>query len=190
MDPDSFFSIPRRAFLDTNVVNLTLDYGEFIHDNIPLPLDIHPNVEREVQSLAGIFDTGQRAFWQFAISPLTYREVTATSDPARRANLKSWFAELWYCWREIVRVMDNLPSFLEAEDTRVGLLSSGKLDVLPDVHDRILLTDAIVYRCDCFCTFDKRTILKHRDALRDLPIKIQTPSEWWAQIKPWAALWC
>lgn len=83
-----------------------------------------------------------------------------------------------------------MPSFIEAEDTRVGLLSSGILDVLPDVADRVLLTDAIVYRCDCFCTFDKRTVLKHRDKLGKLPIQILTPSEWWAQIHPWASLWC
>lgn len=190
MDTDSFFSICRRAFLDTNVVNLILDHGEFIHENTPLSSHVHPNVQREVKSLAGIFDTGQRAFWQFAISPLTYQEVSATNDPTRRANLESWFADLWHYWREIVRAMDNLPSFIEAEETRVGLLSSGIMDVLPDVSDRVLLADAIVYRCDCFCTFDKRTILKHRDKLRDLPIKILTPSEWWAQIKPWASLWC
>ena len=118
------------------------------------------------------------------------REVSATTDPSRRASLESWFAELWYCWGEIVQAMDNLPSFIEAEDVRVGLLSSGILDVLPDVHDRVLLTDAVVYRCDCFCTFDNRTILKHRNALRRLPIEILTPTEWWQKIRPWASIWC
>ena len=190
MDPDSFFAIPRRAFLDTNVVNLILDYGEYVHENMPLRADLNLNLRREVEALGGIFDTGQRAFWQFVISPLTYQELSATANPTRRANLESWFAELWHCWREIVRVMENLPTFIEAEHTRVGLLSSGILDVLPDVADRVLLTDAIVYRCDCFCTFDKRTVLKHRDKLGELPIQILTPSEWWAQIKPWASSWC
>lgn len=189
MSTDSFFAIPRRAFLDTNVVNKILDHGDFVHENVPLPPEICPNDQLELESLAGIFDTGQRAFWQFAISPLTYQEVSATSNPTRRANLESWFAELWHCWRETVRAMDNLPSFVEAEDIRVKLLSSGMLDVLPDVNDRVLISDAIVYRCDCFCTLDKKTILKHRGALRELPIEILTPSEWWAQIKPWASLW-
>lgn len=144
MDPDSFFSIPRRAFLDTNVVNMVLDYGEFIHENVPLPPGLRPKRQREIESLAGIFDTGQRASWQFAVSPLTYQEVNATSDPTRRASLETWFAELWYCWRNIVTKMDNLPSFIEAEEIRVGLLSSGVLGILPDVHDRVLLVDAVV----------------------------------------------
>jgi hypothetical protein len=189
MDPDSFWSIPRRGFFDTNVVNLTLDYGEYIHENVPLPEDLHPTVRQEVEALAGIFATGQRAFWQFAISPLTWQEVNATNDPTRRRNLKQWFAELWHCWRGIVTAMDNLPSFIEAEETRIQLLSSGILDVLPDVADRILICDAVVYRCDCFCTFDKRTILRHRERLKVIPIEILTPSEWWAKIRPWAAIW-
>ena len=85
--------------------------------------------------------------------------------------------------------MDNLPSFFEAEETRLKLLTSGVLDILPDVADRLLICDAVVYNCDCFCTCDRRTILKHRDALTDLPIKIITPAEWWSEIKPWAAIW-
>jgi hypothetical protein len=75
--------------------------------------------------------------------------------------------------------MNNLPSFIEAEETRIQILSSGILDVLPDVADRVLLCDAVVYRCDCFCTFDKKTILKHREILKALPVEIMTPSEWW-----------
>jgi hypothetical protein len=63
MDTDSFWLIPRRAFFNTNVVNLTLDYGEYIHENIPLPKDINSCVRREIEALAGIFDTGQRAFF-------------------------------------------------------------------------------------------------------------------------------
>lgn len=189
MDTGSFFSIPRRVFLDTNVVNMILDHADFIHENSPLPDDLRHNVRREVESLAGIFDTGRRALWQFAVSPLTYREVSATNDPLRRARLESWFAELWFCWRGTVRAGDNRSAFIEAEEVREALLSSGILNILPDASDRALLVDAMVYRCDCFCTVDNRTILKHRDALQHLSIDILTPSEWWARIRPWAAIW-
>ena len=189
MDTDSFYQIPRRAFLDTNVVNLVLDYGDQIHDNVPIPEGCDDRTRESVEGLCGIFDTGQRASWQFAISPLTYREVSATSDPLRRYHLESWFAELWPYWREMITAMDNLPSFFEAEETRLRLLSSGVLEVLPDIADRLLICDAIVYKCDAFCTCDNRTILKRREKLTDLPIKIITPAEWWAEIKPWASIW-
>jgi hypothetical protein len=68
--------------------------------------------------------------------------------------------------------------FIETENTHVELLASGALDILPDLEDRSLVCDAIVYRCDCFCTRDWKTILKHRDELKGLPIEIVTPTEW------------
>lgn len=84
---------------------------------------------------------------------------------------------------------NDLPSFVEAERIRVQLLASRVIDVLPDLEDRLLICDAVVHRCDCFCTRDWGTILKHRHALRELPIQIITPTEWWALIEPYAPLW-
>ena len=189
MNTDSYFAIPRRVFLDTSVVNLALDYGGQIHNGEEIPEGIPRRVREDIDALIGIFATGQRAFWQMAISPQTYREVTNTSDPRRLYHLEGWFAELWHYWREIVRVMDNLPTFIEAEEARIGLLASGLLDILPDLEDRVLVCDAVVYRCDAFCTRDWHTILKHRKALTGLPLRVLTPREWWEEIKPWGAIW-
>lgn len=189
MDTDSFYTIPRRVFLDTSVVNLALDYGDQIHNGEEIPEAIPHRLRMDVDALIAIFTTGQRAFWQLAISPHTYREVITTSDPHRRHHLQVWFAELWDYWRGIVESMDNLPTFIEAEETRIALLASGILDILPDPEDRILVSDAVVYRCDAFCTRDWRTILKHRGTLGGLPLRILTPSEWWEEIKPWAEVW-
>ncbi len=185
----SFESIPGRVFLDTCVVNLILDYGEQIHENAPISDELPPRLRGDVGALAGIFLTGQRAFWQFAISPVTYREVTATSDPTRAFQLESWLFEIWHYWREFLHGASDLPSFAEAEEQRLELLSSGVLDSLPDVSDRVLICDAVAYRCDAFCTRDWSTILKHRQHLASLPLKIITPAEWCAEIRPWAAIW-
>lgn len=189
MDTDSFFQIPRRVFLDTNIVNFTLDFGDQIHECADIPDDIDDRTRENIQGLCGIFDTGQRAFWQFAISSLTYREIIATRNLKRRHHLESWFVELWNHWNEMVNSMDNLPSFFEANETRLNIISSGLLDILPDDADRLLICDAIIYNCDCFCTCDYHTIIKYRDSLSDLPLKILTPAEWWKEIKPWAATW-
>jgi hypothetical protein len=189
VDTESFEQIPRRVFLDTCVVNLTLEYGEQIHDGAEIPAELPERVRSDVEAACGIFDTGQRAFWQLAISPHTYREVTATNDPGQAYELERWFFEVWHYWREFLHGSSDLPSFSEAEETRLSLLSSGMLDVLPDIGDRVLLCDAVVYRCDAFCTRDWRTILTHRDRLAEVPLKIITPSEWWAEIRPWAAVW-
>ncbi len=189
MNTGSFFTIPRRVFLDTTVVNFALDYGGQIHNGEEIPDELPKRVREDIDALIAIFATGARAFWQLAISPQTYREVTDTSDLRRLYHLEGWFAELRHYWRETVTAMDNLPTFIEAEEARIGLLASGLLDVLPDPADRALICDAVVYRCDAFCTRDWHTVLKHREALSGLPLRILTPSEWWKEIKPWGAIW-
>ncbi len=127
--------------------------------------------------------------WQLAISPFTYKEVMETKDLSKKYYLENWFSEVWSYWVETIKRNNDLPSFIEAETMRIQLLSSELFDVLPDIDDRILICDAIVYKCDCFCTRDWKTILKKREYLKCLPIKIITPSEWWQLIKPYGALW-
>lgn len=181
--------IPGRAFLDTAVVNFVLDFGEQIHDGAPPPANSTKRVICDIDALYNLFLTGQRAQWQLAVSPYTYREVSNTREPKKRHYLETWFFDLWNYWREIVKHNNDLPDFIEAESIRVELLASGHLDVLPDAEDRLLICDAVVYRCDCFCTRDWRTIIKHRDELAGLQLKIVTPAEWWSMIEPYAQLW-
>ena len=181
--------IPGRAFLDTSVVNFIFDYGEQIHDGMQ-PLNGLPKHDKDdINALYNIFFTGKRASWQLAISPFTYHEVIKTRNPSRRNNLEKWIFEIWEYWREIISHNDDLPSFIEAEDLRIRILGSAILDTLPDFNDRVLIVDALVYRCDCFCTRDRKTILKHRESLNDLGLPIVSPSEWWGMIKPYASLW-
>jgi hypothetical protein len=181
--------IPGRIFLDTCVVNFILEYGAQIRDNLALPSDVNARAAEDIYALRNLFMTGQRASWQLAVSPYTYSEIAVTRDGTRLSQLHMWFQELWLYWRSVVDSDDRLPSFIEAEEIRVRTLTSGHLSVLPDVADRVLLCDALVYRCDLFCTRDWTTILKHRDHLRGLSIEIVTPSEWWECVKPYAGLW-
>ena len=184
-----FDKLPGRVFLDTCIVNLILDYGEEIHEGAGIEEKVPLRMRKDIEALHYIFATGKRAFWQLAVSPLTYREVTATEDASRAYSLEKWFFDIWHYWREFLHSAKELQSFSEAEETRRRLLSSGLLDILPDESDRVLILDAIVYKCDAFCTRDWSTILRNREALSELPLKIITPSEWWAEIRPWAALW-
>jgi len=123
-----------------------------------------------------------------AVSPYTYSEIAATRDSARLSQLDSWFQELWQYWRSVVGSDEDLPTFIEADELRVRMLTSGYLSVLPDIADRVLRCDALAYRCDLFCTRDWTTILKHRGDLIELPFEIVTPAEWWDRVRPFAAL--
>lgn len=181
--------IPGRVFLDTNVLNFILHYGEQIHDGAEPPTDTSDRVRDDIDALYNIFLTGRRASWQLAISPYTYSELIRTRAFAHRRQLTLWFEDLSASWISIIHENDDLPSFIEGEDTRVHLLSSPAFNCLPDISDRALICDAIVYRCELFCTRDWSTILKHRSKLKELPIEIVTPAEWWAKIRPHSALW-
>jgi hypothetical protein len=184
MNPD----VPGRVFLDTCVVNFMLEFGEQIHDGADLP-PVGTREATDIQALRDLWVVGQRAMWQLAISPYTYSEIARTKDEEKLRQLYMWFQELWQYWRSTVEQTDDLPSFIEAEDIRVRTLISDYLSCLPDVADRVLICDALVYRCDLFCTRDWTTVLKHRAELRGLPIEIVTPSEWWAKVRPYAGLW-
>lgn len=179
--------IPGRVLLDTNIVNFILDWGEVIHDGGGIPAGVSERDAEDILALRDIWLTGQRASWQLAVSPRTYAEVSATTDPIRRAALDTWFQELWLYWREFFK-QDEL-SDLDADSLARRLVPSEILAVLPDLSDRELLAHAVAYGCDAMCTRDRKTILRHRDKLRLVPVRILTPTEWWAAISKYAALW-
>ena len=75
--------IPGRVLLDMNVVNFILDWGEVIHDSGVIPADVSERDAQDILALRDIWLTGQRASWQLAVSPRTYEEVAATTDPVK-----------------------------------------------------------------------------------------------------------
>lgn len=179
--------IPSRVLLDTNIVNFLLDWGEAIHDGGKIPAGVPRRDIDDILALRDIWLTGQRASWQVAVSPCTCREIRATSDPARRAALDRWFSELWLYWREFFE-QDKL-SDLHADDLARRLVPSQTFAVLPDRSDRELLAHAIAFGCDAVCTRDRRTIVRHREELRLVPLRILTPTEWWNAVRKYAGLW-
>jgi hypothetical protein len=184
---DKLIDIPGRFLFDTNVVNLVLDFGEFIVDGGEFPDDQPPALTADLIALKGIFSTGQRAAWQIAISPITYAEIARTAGDLRRRSLNNWFNELWLYWREIFNeegLSDDAATSSERQ-----ILQSGSLATLPDDADCALIAHAIAYECDAFCTRDQKTILRHRHKLVGLPLKIVSPAELWLEIKPYAAMW-
>jgi hypothetical protein len=178
--------MPGRALLDTNIVNFTLDWGEAIFDGGHIPENLPPQDLDDILALRDIFLTGKRAMWQLAISPLTYREIQATVDHRRRQALIRWFNELWVYWRDIFKDCDLSDD--HAELTARRLCPSGFLTWLPGEVDRILVSHAIAYGCDVFCTRDRNTILRHRARAKGIPVHFHSPAEWWSVLSPYGAL--
>lgn len=180
--------IPRRVFLDTNVLNFTLDWGEVIFDGGMLPSDVSSRVRSDVSALRVLLGPPRCPAWELAISPLSYTEVTKTQDLVRRHSLQGWFMEIWHYWYDIAQA-DERMCFDHALRSRSPMLQTGGFDALPDVYDRMLLCDAVCFGCDIFCTRDWSTVLRHRDSVTVVPFKILTPSEWLAAVKPYVGLW-
>ena len=130
-----------------------------------------------------IFYVGARAIWDILGSQKTLDELSRTRDASLRGDL------LEYALGLINQDLDDDDQRFAAEFGH-RLIDSPFVAALPDAADRELVGNAIGFGCDAFCTRDRATIVSKRGQLRQISLRIVTPAEWWAQIKPWAALWC
>lgn len=169
-----------RIFLDTSVVNLIVDHGEAIFDGY---YDVSPTnnrINNNVYALYQLFLIGRRTPLEIIISPTTFKEVLNTSSPEKRAHLLNYSSEVWHYFTTLIN--ENIE--LRERDILLSeeYLSTRDFVHLPDPNDRRLIVEALFYKCDTFCTTDWRTMLKHRDKLTSIPIKLITPFEWWQQL--------
>jgi len=186
----SFKDIPGRIFLDTCSVNFIFDHGDVIFEGERPFAAMSKRDMNDVMSFRGLFQTGSRASWQLAVSPLVYDEVQKIPKQDRRASVERWFLQLWEYWMTIVDEQQlRIPTLGDRSQTRLSEPYPEILKVLPDRNDRVLIAHALAYKCDCFCTRDYRTILKMKHQLTSLRIRILSPTELWNTVKPYASLW-
>jgi hypothetical protein len=177
-----FKRIPRRVFLDTNVINVLVKNCEHIFDRVPIPIATDPKLAADIEALMHVFYVGARANWDILGSQRTLDELSRTMDDATRDGLLEYAVGL-------------VNQDLNDEDRRFAadfgrrLIDAPFLASLPDKADRELIGNAVGFGCDAFCTRDRATIVSKRGQLRQIALRIMTPAEWWAHIKPWAALW-
>lgn len=174
-----FEKIPRRVFLDTNVVNLLVTNAEQVFEQAPIPEDVDKTRTEDIEALMHIFHVGTRACWDLVTSQKTIDEVTLTPNISDREDLLDYALQL-------LQPRDDEYVFAEAFGRR--LVGTSFVSALPDLADQMLIGNAVGYACDAFCTRDRRTIIKYRDNLPQLPLRILTPLEWWRCVRPWAGL--
>lgn len=177
-----FESIPRRVFLDTNVINVLVKHSPHVFEQEPIPPDTEPTLAIDIEALMHVFYVGTRANWDILSSQNTIDELSRTRDVALRGDL------LEYALGFINRGLDDEDRRFAADFGR-RLISAPFVAALPDLADRELIGNAIGFGCDVFCTCDRATIVRKRGHLRQVPLRIVTPAEWWAHVKPWAGLW-
>lgn len=178
-----FEKIPKRVFLDTNVINVLVKYCGYVFDHVPIPLDTDATLASDIEALMHVFHVGERATWHILGSQKTLDELSRTRDGSLRSDL------LEYAFGIVNKNVEDDDRRYAADFGR-RLIDAPFVAALPDTADRELIGNAIGFGCDVFCTRDRATIVRKRDLLRQVPLRIVTPAEWWAHIRPWAALWC
>jgi hypothetical protein len=175
--------IPRRIFLDTNAINVLVKHSDNVFERVPIHADTNQTLAEDIEALMHVFAVGARADWDILASRKTLDEIRNTPDS--HANLRE-------------DLLDYAVGLVGAEDedsahaARLGrlLVDAPFTLAMPDLADREIIGNAIGFGCDAFVTCDRSTIVKKRDRLTQLPIRIMTPREWWEHVKPWAGLWC
>lgn len=82
-----FERIPSRIFLDTNIIDTVVKYGEYVFEERPLDDAIPTDRRDDVLALCRVFTVGQRACWDLRASSKSFAELSATPDTDLRERL-------------------------------------------------------------------------------------------------------
>lgn len=174
-------TLPRRVFLDTNVINRLVEWGAQIFEFEAIPPETDQTLANDIEALMHVLYGSERTCLELVASTKSLEELSNTPDPAWRRSLLGYGVEFVHH-----NATNEERRF--AIDFGRRLIGSQFVAALPDRADQELIAHAIALRCDTFCTCDRKSIVKKRDRVR-LPIRVLTPVEWWAHVKPWAGLW-
>lgn len=191
----SYNSLPRRIFLDTNILQYLQDFGEFIFDHYQENEDylISPRGEkiltgaslyREIEALRFLLLGIDKSGMEFAVSKNTFEEVKKKRD----TSYKRWFFEMWDYWQNILREYDSgVPS--EAANLRLKKFNKDQsvLGRLSESDSRII-RDAIFFDCHAVLTADKFRDL-HKEIKAKYKLMILHPTDLLKLIAPFQALW-
>jgi len=193
-----YLSLPGRLLLDTCVLNIIQDEGAYIFEGeIPKGLT-ECEIPEDLKALRYIFQVNERAAFQFLVSPLTFAELANATDIFRNWQRIRWALDVLDVWlivleetgdrkREGGTVQHRFKLTEELQELESRLMSNS--DFRCDPFDRLLLIQYKMGNCDAFLTVDRNTIWRHRDWLLNEGIKVLSPSDFWAALKPYAALW-
>ena len=191
--------LPKLIFFDTNIVQNLHSFGEFVYDNYLEPkissriVARGPQFTEDVYALADFIALGQRLGWPIAVSPMTLRELEATPQASKSAELFSWGWEWFeYFTSNFDSSLEDRRALYYNELSHFTFLQRSRLSELlkfvPQEADRQLIIDAIEYKCDVFLTMDYKTIWCHRDKIRRFGLQVMRPVELLDHINPWVGI--
>jgi hypothetical protein len=173
-------TLPRRLFLDTSLLQTLHEYGAYLYEDEPFEgterILKRDDAEDELTSLQQIFSVADRG--EFALSAQSLAEVGARLD---RRFLQFAYDVLDH-WEVVELEAPSRPN-----PTRLALIDGPSFGYL-SIKDKQLVRDAVERSCDGFLTMEKRLPRNADDIYRRLGLQVMKPSQFWAILSPFAAL--
>lgn len=194
---ERFRNLPRRVFLDTNVLQYLQDFGEFIFDHYrenekyllgPRGKEITKDnrLYREVLALEKIFLGIDRTNIEFSLSEAVFKEVIDKKDSA----FYRWFCDVWDHWQGVLAEYRESPFSKEAQERHEKACPDKSLLGNLSKRDREIVLDSIRFDCDALLTVDR---FGDKNKQSFVYIKYQLtvlrPTDLFAILKPFQALW-
>jgi hypothetical protein len=171
------------VFLDSTTLQILLNYGEFLYENVPVDeadrISENPHGMSNLNALRDILHVNERAHFQFALSSNSLAEVRRKNDPP----YLRWAYDVLDHWEVCIEESGLGYGSVEVanllDGNEFGYLGSG---------DRLLIKDAILLGCDGFLTFENRLPRNAAHLERRTGLRVFTPTSMWRLLQPWAAL--
>jgi len=168
-----------RLALDTCVVRYAVAFSDYVWDcdteSLSMPSFVHAGWEQQ-QDLLALGPV-------LRLARQTGMELVVTETALAELPPKAYYygAELSDWWASI-KSLRGYEEPAAVDCAFAAALEMRLLCFLPDAKDRRLLAEAVLERCDAFLTTDRRTIWRHREALKRLGLRVLRPSEMWHAI--------
>lgn len=179
-----FESLPRRIFLDSCTAQTLRDYGGYIYEGEPVAETDRiwqvPDGMANLEALRNIFLVGERAMFEWIVSPGSLAEAEAKRDSGHMQWLRDIADHSAICLGAGGPTAESEALASRLDEPRFGYLSE---------KDRLLVRDAVLLRCEAFLTVERRLPRNAEHMRREIGIEILTPVSHWTMLQPWAALW-
>jgi len=190
-----FQNLPKRIFLDSNVLQYLNDFGKYIFDHYRESGDYflssngrkiskENRLYNEIVALGKIFLGIDRANFEFAVSKSVLKEVLRKKD----GSYTQWFFDIWQHWQSIVKSY-NGSAFSRRATMNLSKINGDKSIVQGiSKEDRLILFDALRFDCNVILTVDR-----YRNRQNEIYDKYKTmilyPTDFIEILEPFRALY-
>ncbi len=183
----AFTALPRRVFLDSNVVQTLREAGGYLWESEGPPASaqrIHGRLQ-DLEALRRILAVNERAGFELVLSEASIVEAVAKND----SDHLRWAHDVLDPWLVSLAQYRDLTAL--GGKPHVADLLPGEIGHNVGAKDLRLLQDAVILGCDGFLTMEgPRKLPSVSPRLERLAgLRIIRPPEYWALIEPWVSLY-